>query len=477
MTQVPARESRNLYDVAREELDKIARTNRAFVVVIVLVMLGTFFDAIEQYNAGYAASAASAFFGVSSLTLSTQVEFITFGFMAAGAILAGLMGDYIGRKTLYSFNLLIYALGALLGALALNYWMFVFGRAVVGIGLGGEIATGLTLISELVPVRIRGQFTGLVNVGPGFGIFAVAALALVFLGPWISVFGGTSLAWRWFLGILVVPALLVFVYRRYIPETARFLISKGKTDEAFSVINMLADGKLMTRKRMLENYPAEKMRDKYQYTGLQPIYERPHLSDLFGGIYLKRSVLLIILSWITFSISGSYVISFPYIFQSISTQLNLSSTFILTTLLNIAALVGTALGAFFGGYSRKIVLPLIGLLAGILAGSVALVLSNAYLTIIFLFSADACFFICNTTVWLYSPELYPTRARNLGTGLILVSSLASIALMISPFTTVFTDYGLGGLAAFTFVLFLIFAGAEFLLGAETVRRDLELVSP
>jgi len=93
-------QTQSLYDIARMELDKIKSSNRSFVIIITLVVLGTFFDAIEQYNAGYAAASVSKLFGIPALTISTQVEFTTFAFMALGGLLAGFMGDYLGRRFL-----------------------------------------------------------------------------------------------------------------------------------------------------------------------------------------------------------------------------------------------------------------------------------------------------------------------------------------------------------------------------------------
>ena len=247
-------EGQSLFDLIQREEDKIEKTNSAFYVIVLLVVIGTFFDGIEQYNSGYAAPFISSVFHVSSLVVTTQVTIVTFAFFAFGALMAGILGDYLGRRFLYTFNLLIYTLGALIGALAPSFGVLLVGRAVVGIGLGGEIATGLTLLAELVPTRIRGQFTGLLNTGPGFGIFAVAALSDVFLVYSSSVFGGDSVAWRWFLGIMVIPALLVFVYRRYIPETPRFPVSKGRVDEAFTTLHMLKQGKLYTRKKCLRHF-------------------------------------------------------------------------------------------------------------------------------------------------------------------------------------------------------------------------------
>jgi putative MFS transporter len=472
-----APQSLTLYDKAKDELDKIKTRNKAFYIIIMLVVFGTFFDAIEQYNAGYASNAVSTLFHLNALTISTQVEFITFSFMAIGAIIAGVMGDYLGRRFLYSFNLLIYAVGALISALAINYDMYLLGRIVVGLGLGGEIAVGLTLISEVVPLSIRGQYTGLVNVGPGFGIFAVAAIAVIFLGPFAGVFGGALVSWRWFLGILIIPALLVLFYRRYIPETPRFLISKGKSMLAFKVIKMLSENKLYPMSTLDSKYKDEDIENQYHIAGLSSIYEKPSIKDIFAGIYLKRSVYLIILSFVTFGVTASLTISYPFLFAGADATLHLSTTFYLTSLINFGTLLGTLTAAYLGKFSRRKVLTILGILAALFLGLTIVDHAFAYALVFSLFLYALFGYASNTSIWLYSPELYPTRARNIGTGLILVSSLAGVAVMLLIVTSIYSAYGLVGLGVLGLVLYLVYSAIMWSLGTETSMKDLEMVSP
>ncbi|KQB35633.1 MULTISPECIES: MFS transporter [Acidiplasma] len=470
-------ERSNMYDIGRIELDRISKNNRAFSIIMLLVVLGTFFDAIEQYNAGYAATGVSAAFHISAAAISTQVEFITFGFMAVGGLMAGYMGDNLGRRFLYSFNLGIYAIGALISALSVNYIMFLLGRMVVGLGLGGEIAIGLTLISEIMPTRIRSQFTGIVNVGPGFGIFAVAVLALLFLGPYEGIFGGPYLAWRWFLGVLILPALLILVYRRYIPETPRFLISKGRQDEAFAVIKMLSEDKLIPVKRLKSYYNINELKKQYKYNDLKTITEKPHTSELFKGRYARRSLLLFVLSFITFGVSASFTIIYPELFSSVTSSLHLSSSFILTTIVNFGTLLGTFTAVLLAAKNRKILIPSLGILAIFGAGLTVTFHSYPYMVIVSLFIFALFSYASNTTIWLYSPEMYPTRVRNIGTGYILVTSLAGVAIMevfVSYIYSLYNIIGIGIVAIGAFIIYVILA---YIMAEDTSMKDLEVVSP
>jgi putative MFS transporter len=115
----------------------------------------------------------------------------------------------------------------------------------VGLGLGGELNTGLTLVAEIMPTRGRGAAVATVNIAAGgLGIFAASALATVIIGPLQATLGGPEEAWRWLLGLLALPALLVFVYRFFMPESPRYLLSQGKAHEANAVISRLAANRL-----------------------------------------------------------------------------------------------------------------------------------------------------------------------------------------------------------------------------------------
>jgi MFS family permease len=93
--------------------------NKAHATLIALVALGAVFDAVEQYNIGYAAPFLIKQWGITSGQVGLLSTF-TFGGMALGALIAGILGDKIGRKSTYMYNLGLYTVGALIGAFAPN---------------------------------------------------------------------------------------------------------------------------------------------------------------------------------------------------------------------------------------------------------------------------------------------------------------------------------------------------------------------
>src|SRR6185312_14742364 len=122
-----------------------------------------------------------------------------------GALFWGTISDYIGRRTAFQATVGIFAAFTGLAAGAWNMASLIGARFLANFGLGGEVPVACTLIAEYMPSRIRGATTG--NMLVAFPVVLVVVVG-------------------------VVPALLLFFVRRNVPESVRYLISKGRQVEA-----------------------------------------------------------------------------------------------------------------------------------------------------------------------------------------------------------------------------------------------------
>ncbi len=175
---------------------------------------------------------------------------VTFACAAVGRIVSGYIADRFGRRVMLTIDLLLFTLGAGVCAMAPNLTVMAIGRAIVGFGLGGEIAIAVTMLSEFCSTKFRGTAVGLVNVGAGgLGNFLAPGFGLLVF--WL--FPGDN-AWRWLFACLMVPALLGAFYRRYIPETPRFLLAQGRVKETNAVLSRLASGRLTARNVPQQQY-------------------------------------------------------------------------------------------------------------------------------------------------------------------------------------------------------------------------------
>jgi len=134
---------------------------------------------------------------------------------AIGSILGGRLGDTLGRKRIYQYDLLVYAAGVLCIALAVNPFMLFLGTFVVGVAVGADIPTSLALVGEIAPPKARGKLLGLTQVAWG-------------LGPVIVLLMSAALASLDLLGIrivffhLFVVAMITWALRRGLTESVRW---------------------------------------------------------------------------------------------------------------------------------------------------------------------------------------------------------------------------------------------------------------
>ncbi|MCX8060211.1 MAG: MFS transporter, partial [Aquificaceae bacterium] len=151
-----------------------------------------------------------------------------------GSLLFGYLADKYGRKRLFLLTLLIYSGGTFLTGFAQSFESAFLFRVLAGAGLGGEFAAIQSAIDEFVPSRHRGKVDGTITALWNLGSLMASLSAIALLKAMTE-----ETAWRfaYFLGGLL--ALLVVFVRLYVPESPRWLISKGRLEEAESIVQRL----------------------------------------------------------------------------------------------------------------------------------------------------------------------------------------------------------------------------------------------
>lgn len=150
-----------------------------------------------------------------------------------GALLFGYGTDRFGRKKLFFITVAVYLIGTALSAFSWNFWSYAFFRAVTGAGIGGEYAAINSAIDELIPARVRGRVDLIINGSYWVGAALGAAATLVLLDPRrIPIW----LGWRFAFGIGATLGLIVIFFRRWIPESPRWLMIHGRNDEAERIV-------------------------------------------------------------------------------------------------------------------------------------------------------------------------------------------------------------------------------------------------
>jgi len=150
-----------------------------------------------------------------------------------GALLFGYGTDRFGRKRLFFITVAVYLIGTALSGFSWNFWSYAVFRAITGAGIGGEYTAINSAIDELIPARVRGRVDLMINGSYWVGAAMGAAATLVLLDPrYIPMW----LGWRCAFGIGATLGLIVIFFRRWIPESPRWLMIHGRNHQAEEIV-------------------------------------------------------------------------------------------------------------------------------------------------------------------------------------------------------------------------------------------------
>ena len=150
-----------------------------------------------------------------------------------GALFFGRLADKTGRKPLFLATLSVYLVATLLTAGTWDFWSFAFCRFLTGFGIGGEYAAINSAIDELIPARVRGLVDLAINGSFWLGAAAGAGLSVVLLVPGRFP---ADVGWRVAFAFGAVLTVAILLVRRHLPESPRWLMTRGRLAEAEGVV-------------------------------------------------------------------------------------------------------------------------------------------------------------------------------------------------------------------------------------------------
>src|SRR6185503_13076270 len=153
-----------------------------------------------------------------------------------GALVFGYLADRLGRRRLFLATLALYFVASGLTAFSMGYVSLLVFRFFAGAGIGGEYAAINSAIDELIPARHRGHTDLAINGTYWLGAMIAAAAATILLDPSLLA---VDLGWR--LGLLIGPAIGIAIwgFRRALPESPRWLLMRGRTEEAERMVALI----------------------------------------------------------------------------------------------------------------------------------------------------------------------------------------------------------------------------------------------
>jgi MFS family permease len=139
--------------------------------------------------------------------------------MLAGGVIFGILADKFGRVRIFTYTILLFAIGTALTGLATNIEQVYLYRFIAGLGAGGEYGIGMALVAEAWPKNKQGRASSYVSIGAQYGVILAALLSAMILPSW---------GWRGLFFIGLAPVIFAFIVRKKLDESPEWLASQKK---------------------------------------------------------------------------------------------------------------------------------------------------------------------------------------------------------------------------------------------------------
>ncbi|AOC57841.1 MULTISPECIES: MFS transporter [Bacillus] len=382
----------------------------------------TFFDAFDALSLAFVLPVLIGMWSLSPAQIGLLIGSGYIG-QAIGAIFFGWLAERRGRVFSAKWTVLLMSVMSIACVFSGNFMALFIFRFIQGIGVGGEVPVAASYINELSRAQGRGRFFMLYEM-----IFPLGLMISAQIGAFVV----PSFGWKWMFLIGGIGGLIVFVFFFMLRESPRWLISKGRLDEAERIIEEI---EASTDKRM----PVAKQ--------VSSSTEKGDWKELFSTFYRKRTLIVWGLWFSAYFVSNGLNNWLPSLYNTVY-NLPVGDSLRAASLTNILQTIGVFACAFLiDKVGRKRWATIAFIVTGALLTALWISGANSPESVIYLGSAAyGMMGTITVLLYLYTPEIYPTRMRVIGTAfatawLRLASAIAPIMigfiLEVSGVSTIF----------------------------------------
>jgi putative MFS transporter len=421
--------------------------------VVGLIAAGYFFDVIDFTVFG----SLVPFILQSKFATGAEVAAVgsatVFG-MFLGTAGQGEFSDRFGRRFIYQFNLLLFGVFTILGALAPTVTMLVIARFIAGLGLGAEQPLAFAYAGEYSPKAIRGRVLAIVHFIGGACVWPIGTGLVLAFGAWSA---SPEHAWRGVWLLVGIGALIVWVFRFTLPESPRYLATHGRGKEALDVLARLG---IAGPKEQLSTDSASDTK-----------------SDPFAVVFSQFPV-RVIAGMICFTAFFGVAIGLgawlPNMMNAKGFSITKSLQYVLA--MNFAVPCASIFMMYaLDKYGRKIT----SVLAFIGAGIMAVIFGSAGTPVQLMVAGFIMVFfvqVAGNSMQIFCSEVFPTNARASGFGWASGVGRLATAFIMPTILWVQNGYGLTTVFVCLAILLLIAAGAVTQLGPEAKQKGLDEIA-
>ena len=407
-----------------------AAFKRRFMIRLVAVLIGGML--LDGYILGIIGPVTGSMkedLGMSTWEMSLVAAMALFGILI-GSPLGGWAGDKYGRKPLFMIDMGLFVIASAMQFFVGSFEMLLVVRLLMGIAIGAEYSVGWPLMSEFAPARLRGRLMGVTILAwyGGFMIGYTVGYVLELPEP---------LPWRITIGTSTAIAVVLFVARLGLPESPRWLWSKGRKDEARAVAH-----KYMAH--------AEEMADvEHEHV------HKTQFTELFDARYWRMTVFV---SWFWFCNVLPYFAIATFA-DDVLAKYGLAGGLAGGVGLSMVAVVGVAVTvALIDKAGRRIftvppqwIMTVVFLVIGLWSGAPPAVVLGLFLLFSFLNAMNG------TLTSIYPGEVFPTEVRGLGTG--FAAAVSRVGAGLGTFLLPIAIEKFGVSASMLVTAVVVFSGA------------------
>jgi len=435
----------------------------------IIAVVATFGGLLFGYDTGVingALKPLSADLGLTSFTEGFVVSILIFG-AAIGAITGGALSDRFGRRHNIIMLAVVFGLATLGCVFAPSWPILAAFRFVLGLAVGGASATVPVYLAEVAPVERRGGIVTRNEVMIVSGQFAAFIINAIIFNVW----GEHNGIWRIMLVVAVLPAVALFIGMMRMPESPRWLVSKGREDEALAVLEQV---------RTPERARAE-MAEVHRLAEEERESKTAGATDL-GVRWIRRLILIGAGLGMFQQFTGINSIMYYGTQLLGDAGFSASAAIIANTLNGLFSVLGITAGLLvmnkinrrtllLGGFALTTTFHLlVGLSALLLPDGTAKAWFVLVFVVLFVFFMQATI---GPLVWLLLSEIFPLKIRSLAIGISVLVLWLSNAVVSLGFPVVVEDLGIAPTFFIFVVLGLLALAFVYKAVPETRGRSLE----
>lgn len=431
----------------------------------VIMGTATFFDAFDALSLAFVLPVLIGLWNISPAQVGMLIAAGYLG-QVIGALYFGWLAERIGRIRSAGITIVLMSVMGIACALSGNLHMLFIARFIQGIGVGGEVPVAAAYINELSQAKGRGKFFLLYEL-----IFPIGLMAAAQVGTFVV----PRFGWEYMFLIGGIPGLVIAILIFRLSESPRWLISRGRYAEAERIIAKV-EASTPGRHILPSNTAAVDAR-LAELANTQRARKKGSWKELFSPMYRTRTLVVWVLWASAYFIANGINNWLPSLYKTVydmplQEALRMAS---LSNVLSVCAVVCCALLVDRVGRRRWAIGSFVT--AGALLVALVVIGTDDAINVMILASlAYAVMGTATVMLYLYTPEIYPTRMRAIGTGLATSWLRAASATAPAIVGLVLAKDGIG-------TVFLMFAGMTVvgLVAAwrmiETSGRSLEEISP